>query len=43
MGDLIEQRVADLASYPDLVVIYPRNAVYRLRGLLTALRLRSEV
>jgi hypothetical protein len=43
MGDLIEQRAADLSSYPHLVVIYLGMRVYRLRGLLTVLRLRSEV
>jgi hypothetical protein len=43
MPDLIERRAADLASYPNLVVIYLGMRVYRLRGLLTVLRLRSEV
>jgi fumigallin biosynthesis monooxygenase-like protein len=43
MRDGIEQRAADLGGYPDLVVIYLGMRVYRLRGLLTVLRLRSEV
>jgi Domain of unknown function (DUF4188) len=43
MRDMIEQRAADLAPYPDLVVIYLGMRVYRLRGLLTVLRLRNEI
>jgi hypothetical protein len=43
MAELIEQRAADLDSYPELVVIYLGMRVYRLDGLLTVVRLRSEV
>jgi hypothetical protein len=43
MRDMIEQRAADLGSYPELVVIYLGMRVYRLRGLYTVIRLRNEV
>jgi fumigallin biosynthesis monooxygenase-like protein len=43
MRDGIEQQAADLGWYPDLVVIYLGMRVYRLGGLRTVLRLRSEV
>jgi hypothetical protein len=39
----VSRRAADLTAYPKLVVIYLGMRVYEWRGLLTVLRLRSEI
>jgi len=43
MKPYIQRQAADLAAYPNLVVIYLGMRVYSLRGLTTLLRVGSEV